>query len=74
MTGTWDDQQISKEPVEDISAATLELLQEVLLTGGRLGPSVHGAFGEMFLYLSTMKTSTQPASTATTTIKPGPGS
>ncbi|MHC4295150.1 MAG: hypothetical protein ACYSTL_06155 [Planctomycetota bacterium] len=48
VTGTWDDKKFSKEPVEDLSAGTLEFLQEAIRLGGRLGPRVHGTFIDLF--------------------------
>jgi len=38
VTGTWGDHKITKEPVEDVSAATLEFFEEVLSPAGAALP------------------------------------
>ncbi len=44
VTGTWDDQKISKEPVADISEAAREMLAEIARSGGSLTSSIRGMF------------------------------
>ena len=67
VTGTWDDKKFRKEHVKDLSAATLELLQDAIRTGGSLGPGVHGAFHQLFETLSTFRSKSKPAETKPTT-------
>lgn len=65
VTGTWHDQIISKEPVEDMYSATLELLQEIVTTGGAIRPVVQDALADL---LRTVKDAV--AGPATTTSAP----
>jgi hypothetical protein len=44
VTGMWNDQKFTKEPVKDISRAALELFQEMIVTGGRLPLQMPGPF------------------------------
>ncbi len=48
VTGTWDDQKISKEPVADTSEAAREVLAEISRSGGSLTSSIRDLFEGFF--------------------------
>jgi uncharacterized membrane protein len=48
VTGTWDEMEFTKEPVRDISAATIDFVKEALALGGQLGPNTRRTFTGLF--------------------------
>jgi len=43
VTGTWDNYRFKKEPMADVSSATMEWLEEMVRSGGRIGSPISGA-------------------------------
>jgi len=64
ITGTWDEQEIRKEPIEDVAAATVTILGETARLGGQIGPGATGALRGLFTAMggaSRPRSATQPA-------------
>jgi len=64
VTGTWDDQILCKEPVEDVSAAVLGLLGEALTAGGGLRRPLRSPLEEVMAGLVNLNRRTPATSTA----------
>ena len=64
VTGTWDKQVIRKEPVQDLTAATWEILAESLRMGGQIGPQAQGAFWQLFRALDSREEPEPPTQAA----------